>query len=317
MKRYGNFYSKIYEWNNLLLAFYKASKTKRQTGAIQNYEKHLYANLRKLQLQIVNQKIDLGHYRFFKIYDPKERTICAAPFRDRILHHAIMNVCEPVFESFQIDDSYACRKGKGTQRALYRAFDFSHRFPYCIKLDMKKYFDSIPHQNLLNLLERRFKDPELLALFSQIIFSYQVEEGRGLPIGNLTSQYFANYYLAFFDHYAKEVLRIKGFVRYMDDILIFSQTKEQYKKILALSLDFLQNNLFLQVKEEVVCCTAQGIPFLGFLVKPYSIRFLQRKRKRIKRKLAEYEYFFNSGFWSEEEFAIHAASVLAFNRWVR
>ncbi len=259
----------------------------------------------------------LGPYHFFTIHDPKERLICVAPFSNRVLHHALMNLCEPIFESFQIADSYACRRGRGTQKAVFQAFYFARRFKYCLKLDMKKYFDSIPHKRLLALLERKFKDKRLLALFSRLIASYYVTEGRGLPIGNLTSQHFANFYLAFFDHYAREELKIQGYVRYMDDILIFFNTREEGARALEKGRIFLQDNLLLELKPPLLCKTARGVVFLGFLVSSSSIRFSQKKKRRIKKKLKLYDHKFRTGQWKEQDLAVCAASVLAPRLWLR
>lgn len=284
MKRKGNLYHKITEWNNLIAAFYNASRGKRLKPDVLLYEKNLYTNLKTLQNYLINQTVLLGSYRFFKIYDPKERIICAAPFNERVLHHAIINITESVFEKFQIYDSYACRKNKGTQAALLRALYFSRRFKYFLKLDMKKYFDSIPHSKLSLLLTCKFKDKALLHLFNKLIASYSVTEGWGVPIGNLTSQYFANFYLSFFDHYAKEKMNVRGYIRYMDDVLLFSDNLKDIKLIQKKAKNFLSCELDLTLKEEIIGMVKNGIPFLGFLVKPQGIYLSQKKKKRLKKK---------------------------------
>ena len=230
MKRSGKLYRHIAEWDNLLIAFYNAARGKRLKPDVALYEKNLYENLKTLQTHLIEQHVSIGNYRFFKIYDPKERLICAAPFEERVLHHAIINITGLVFERLQIYDSYACRKGKGTNVALLRALYFTKQYPYFLKLDMKKYFDSIPHSKLAVLLAAKFKDKALLNLFDKLLASYCVTEGRGLPIGNLTSQYFANFYLGIFDHYAKEKMQVKGYVRYMDDVLLFADTTQEKKE---------------------------------------------------------------------------------------
>ncbi len=315
MKRHNNLYRCIAQWDNLLRAFYKAAKGKRRKQAVQNYEEALYFNLKQLQMHILNQTVHTGAYRFFKIYDPKERTICAAPFSARVLHHAVMNVCEDIFDSFQIYDSYACRKNKGTKKAVYRAFHFAKSYSYCLKLDMKKYFDSISHQKLLGLLKRKFKDKKLLALFEKIICSYSVTDGYGIPIGNLTSQYFANYYLGFFDRYAKEVLKITGYIRYMDDILIFAESSKECKALLKKIQLFLDQTLYLALKPVIVCQTKNGIPFLGFLITKRHIQLLKKQKLRIRKKIAEYTRNLSTGFWSEAECSRHALPVLARREW--
>ena len=176
---------------------------------------------------------------------------------------------------------------------------------------MKKYFDSISHSKLTLLLAAKFKDKTLLNLFDRLLVSYCVTEGRGLPIGNLTSQYFANFYLGFFDHYAKERMKIKGYVRYMDDVLLFADTMEEIKALLHTAKHFLEEELLLTLKEETIGKTASGVPFLGFLLKPQGIYLAQKKKKRLKKRIKEYRYKHECGAWNEEEYALHITPVLA------
>ena len=311
MKRSGKLYRQITEWENLLIAFYNAARGKRLKPDVVLYEKNLYENLKTLQTHLINQTVPLGNYRFFKIYDPKERLICAAPFEERVLHHAIINITGPVFERLQIYDSYACRKGKGTNAALLRALYFTKQYPYFLKLDMKKYFDSISHSKLTALLATKFKDKALLNLFDKLLASYCVTEGRGLPIGNLTSQYFANFYLGFFDHYAKEKMQVKGYVRYMDDVLLFADTMQEIKDMLHTAKRFLEEELLLTLKEETIGKTGSGVPFLGFLLKPQGIYLSQKKKKRLKKRIKQYRYKLERGVWNEEDYALHVTPVFA------
>ena len=311
MKRSGKLYRRIIEWDNLLCAFYNAARGKRLRPDVVLYEKNLYENLKTLQTHLINQTVPLGNYRFFKIYDPKERLICAAPFEERVLHHAIINITGLVFERLQIYDSYACRKGKGTNAALLRALYFTKQYPYFLKLDMKKYFDSISHSKLTALLAAKFKDKTLLNLFDRLLASYCVTEGYGLSIGNLTSQYFANFYLGAFDHYAKEKMQVKGYVRYMDDVLLFSNTMQEIKDILHTAKRFLEEELLLTLKEETIGKTASGVPFLGFLLKPQGIYLSQKKKKRLKNRIKQYRYKLESGEWNEGEYALHITPVFA------
>lgn len=147
-----------------------------------------------MSLQLLDGSFRFGQYHFFTVYDPKRRTICAASFPERVVFHAMMRICHPVFDDFQIFDSYASRIGKGTYKALERAQQYAKRYQYFAKLDVCKYFDSIDHEVMLHQLCRLFKDSQLLIFFRDLLDSYETSEGRGLPIGNLTSQYFANDY---------------------------------------------------------------------------------------------------------------------------
>lgn len=191
---------------NLRLAFWKAAKSKRAKADCRAFQDQLDQNLTALRAELLLGHVAIGGYHTFTIQDPKQRTICAASFPDRVLHHALMNVCEPVLERAAIFDSYACRKGKGQQAAVHRAASYARRHEWFLKMDIRKYFDSIGHAVLRGLLHRKFKDAGVMDLFDRILASYQTAPGRGLPIGNLTSQHFANFYLAPLDRFIKEQL---------------------------------------------------------------------------------------------------------------
>ncbi len=183
-----------------------------------------------------------GSYTYFTIYEPKERLVAAAPFRDRVVHHAIVRVIEPIFERRFIEDSFACRRGKGTHAAMRRSAQFARRFPYALKCDVRKYFPSIDHGILLNELARMIADERLLMLIAvdpghtRRRYSPEMAAGGelfdvqfhkvGLPIGNLTSQFFANVYLNPLDHFVKHELRVKGYVRYLDDFVLFGHDRK-------------------------------------------------------------------------------------------
>ena len=239
MKRAGYLIPEIAAYENLYLAFYKAAKTKRTLSEVVDFEATLDVNLRQLQKQILSANLEVGNYHYFKIYDPKERIICAAAFPERVLHHAIMNICHPYFERQLIYSTYATRIGKGTYAALDKAKVYVKKYDFYAKLDVRKYFDNISHQVLIELLNRILKDKTLLKIFENILSSYSTVEGCGIPIGNLTSQYFANYYLSPADHFAKEILKIPGYVRYMDDILLFENDKTLLKEKLNLFENFV------------------------------------------------------------------------------
>lgn len=242
MKRTGNLFDEIVEWKNLRLAAYKALRGKRTRADAQQFVSQLDSRLTEMADQLRSGTFPLGCYHQFVIYDPKRRTITASCFAERVLHHAIMNVCEPVFERRLIADTYACRAGRGREATILRAQRFAQRFPSYLKLDIRKYFESIPHNRLLLQLGRLFKDERLLALFASILNGFQPGLGRGLPIGSLTSQHFANFYLGQFDRFVKETLRLKGYVRYMDDMLLCGPTPRTMTAIQTLCKDFVKMN---------------------------------------------------------------------------
>lgn len=274
---------KICSLSNLELAFLKAVKGKRNRFEVKNFCSCLNENLQKIGRELYEGRYQFGTPKLFTIYDPKKRIIAAAPFRDRIVFHAIMNLCHDRFDKYQIFDSYASRLGKGTYAALERAMHFSNRYPWFAKLDVIKYFDSIDHYVLKRQLSRLFKDKELLSLFGDII---DMSEGNvGVPIGNLTSQYFANHYLAVADHFLTENLRSGPIVRYMDDLLIFSENFEELTSCCRKYESFLEGELHLKLHQPIINKTSSGIPFLGYVVHPRFLRLSRRSAVRFSRKL--------------------------------
>lgn len=315
MKRIGKVYCLISEPDNIRLAFWKAAKGKHDRKGVVAFRNSLERNIQGLTNQLSERRVNLGHYHFFYVFDPKKRLICAASFPERVLHHAIMNVCEPVLEAYAIHDSYACRKGKGTRKALARTQIFSRTHLWYLKLDIKRYFDSIDHEVLMCLLERQFKEKCLLNLFRQMLETYSTEPGKGLPIGNLISQHLANFYLGFFDHWIKEVRRINAYVRYMDDFVLWSAEKAILKEELQVISMFLNRKLKLQLKMNIQLNRCSwGIPFLGYRVYSHRIRLIPRSKCRFVRKFKKFEQNFVNGKWSQETLRQHMEPLLEFTR---
>ena len=327
MKRTGNLFEKICDIQNLHQAYYKASKHKRLTSACLLFRKNAEKNLENLRQSLIDGTYRTKPYRQFKINDPKERVISVVPFSDRVVHHAIINVLESVFEKQFIFHTYACRKGKGTHAAARYAFKCAKRFPYFLKLDVRKYFDSIDHEVLKRLLCRIIKDADCLSLLFKIIDSYEsdfdwalrgvtaegvggngfaiVAEGEsrfanefsapfsfekfrkltspscGLPIGNLTSQFFANLYLSPLDHFVLERLKSRGYVRYMDDMVIFASSMAELKAVFSEVERFCREGLNLALKCPTFGKTFRGVPFLGWRITSSGI-FLLSKTKLVK-----------------------------------
>lgn len=199
MRRTGNLFEQIVARDNLREAFQRAARGKRSQAEVRLFAEHLDDRLRQISADLLAGTIALGRFQQFVIRDPKERVITAPCFEERVLHHAVMNVCEPDFERWLIDDTFACRVGRGRDAAVQRAAVFARRYPVFLKLDIRKYFDSIPHSVLRDRLRRKFKDARLIRLFDRIIGAFRGRSECGLPIGSLTSQYFANFYLGWFD----------------------------------------------------------------------------------------------------------------------
>ena len=286
MRRANHLFERIVERDNLRLAVHKALKGKRSKRDARSFVARLDENLEAMRSALLGGDVRLGEYHQFTIFDPKERLITAPCFRERVLHHAILNVCEPIFERVLIADTFACRRGKGRLAALHRARHFARRHAFFLKLDVRRYFDSVSHEVLVARLERLFKDRRLLTLLRRIIAGFETTPGRGLPIGSLTSQHFANFYLGGFDRFIKEGLRIGGYVRYMDDSALWGDTSAGLRDHLAAAAGFLKAELALDLKPSpYINRTAQGMDFLGCRVFPHYMTLNRRRRVRFRRKL--------------------------------
>lgn len=302
MKRIGNLYPRICSIENLVAADVLAQKGKsRQTGVIQ-HNLNQKANLTALQAMLLNKTFKTSDYETFKIHDPKERTIFKLPYYpDRILHHAVMNILKPVFLSVFTADTYSCIEGRGVHLAaakLKNALRNEVKTKYCLKLDIRQFYPSVNHDTLKKLLRRKFKDNDLLHLLDGIIDSTE-----GLPIGNYLSMYFANFYLTGFDHWLKEVKKVKYYWRYADDIVILSDNKAQLHRLLAEMREYLHDKLQLSVKAnyQVFPVADRGIDFLGY-------RFFQQHtliRKSIKKNFIRMVKYRNN-----------TASIASYNGWL-
>ena len=288
MKRAGNLFYPTVALSNLWLAAHKAWRGKKDKPRIAAFYFNVEEELLRLQQELITKNYTPQPFRTFMVFEPKRREIAAADFRDRVVHHAICNILEPHFENTLIHDTYACRVGKGTHVAVARAQHFSRRFPYFLKCDIRKYFASMDHNILKHLLARHIKDRRMLALLEVIIDHAPPNStsGKGVPIGNLTSQHFANLYLGELDHFLKDHLGVRGYVRYMDDFLIFDWSKKRLHILHTKIQAFLLDRLALTLKERatVLAPVSEGVPFLGFRIFPRMIRLQQGGATRFRRK---------------------------------
>lgn len=313
MKRANFLFERLCLEENLCRAFCRASRRKRLKKNYLLFRKNYERNIAALRAQLAGGTWECGEYSQFKISDPKERLITAADFSDRIVHHAIINVSEEIFERQFIFHTYACRKGKGTHAALRYAQKKCASCAYFLKMDVKKYFDSIDHVLLMGMLKKIFKDEKFLALLYKIIASYRSQkgDGKGLPIGNLTSQYFANLYLSSLDHFVLEKLSPKGFVRYMDDMIIFDHSTEKLKACWKKINSFALENLSLELKPPVFGKCGDGLPFLGKLIKKDKIRPLKEKMRLKRRKIKKIDYLVKTGKITQEKAQERITAILA------
>jgi retron-type reverse transcriptase len=310
MKRYGHLWPELISFANLHRAALKACRGKRDRPAVLRFHFDLERELWRLHEELASHSYRPGSHRTFTIHEPKPRLISAAPYRDRVVHHALCNVLEPIYERSFIFDSYACRAGKGTHAAVRRCQHFARRFRYVLKADVRKFFPSVDHAILKATLARKIKDPHVLRLAGRIIDHARpqepvlswfpgddlftpLERRRGLPIGNQTSQFFGNVYLDPLDHFLKDRLGVGGYVRYVDDFVIFSDDKGELGRVRAEVCRFLGRlRLDLHPNKSVIAPTAHGINFLGYRVFPthrlLSKRNVHRFRRRLRRMQVEF-----------------------------
>ncbi|MBI3915294.1 MAG: RNA-dependent DNA polymerase [Chloroflexi bacterium] len=313
MKIYTDLYPRICDFENLRLAYRAARKGKRDKQQVVAFEFEAESELIRLRDELISRTYKPGAYANFRLEDRKRRLISAAPFRDRVVHHALCQIIEPLFERQFIFDSYANRIGKGTHRALDRAQKFCRRYRYVFQGDLVQFFPSVDHAILRGILAQTIADDETLGLIDQILASgayihtdeyrmqwfpgddlFAVNRPRGLPIGNLTSQFWGNVYLTALDQFVKRELKCHAYVRYVDDFLLFVDDKRtlwEWKERVA---DFLQSlRLVMHPRKSVVYPAHTGIPFLGWRIfrthrrlKRENVRDFSR---RFRRQTAAYQ----------------------------
>lgn len=314
MRTWGHLFERVVSHDNLALAVWRAQRGKANKQEVRDFCADVERGIAEVRHMLLTGDMSRHPYRYFRIHDPKERLICAAPFTLRVMHHALMNVCGPPMDSKQIANSFACRKGKGQYAALARAGAYHRRNEWCLKLDVRKYFDSVSHAVLRRMLRTLFREPPLLRLFDRIIGSYQAGEGRGLPIGNLTSQYLANHYLCAADHYAQETLRARGYVRYMDDMLLWGDDRAELLAQGKALRETLSDRLGLTLKVFQLRRTEQTTEFLGYRLASDRLLLSQRSMRRYRMKMQECMAAYGRGEWSEAELLMHLEPLSAFVR---
>jgi len=312
MKRHGHLWQAMISFENLLKSAETARRGKRFRPAAARFFFHLEHELTRLQEELAAKTYRPGPYRTFTIYEGKTRLISAAPFRDRVVHHALTGALEPIFECSFVLDSYACRKGKGTHAAVNRCQAFARRYRYVLKADVRKFFPSIDHAILKGLVARKIKDPHVLWLVNLIIdhgnsqqpvlmwfpgddLFTPTERRRGLPLGNQTSQFFANVYLDPLDHFLTDRLGL-SYVRYVDDFLVFADDKMRLHNTRVQIERFLER-LRLQIHQDksVVFPTRDGIRFLGYRVFPTHRLLAQQNVRRFRRRMRWMQRAFAAG----------------------
>jgi len=301
MKTWKNLYTRICSFENLLRAARLAERGKRYRPEVHAFNCRLEENLLQIQGELSNQTWRPGGYRDFYVQEAKRRLISAAPYRDRVVHHAVCNVVQPLFERSFIYDSYACRKGKGTHAAADRYTEFARNARYVLKCDISRYFASIRHDVLFDQLARRIGDRETLWLLAQIIRSRNDEgllwpSGRGIPIGNQTSQFFANVYLNDFDHWIKEAAMCRFYIRYVDDFVILGREKRRLQELIPqIESKLGEIALELHPKKRTVFPVSEGCDFMGYRIWPERRRVRSANGYRFHRNLKRMAKEYRSG----------------------
>lgn len=313
MKRHGKLWSQVTDFENLFKASQQAQRGKRYRENVLEFNCNLEAELLQLQDELIQQTYQPGKYKTFQIVEPKKRMISAAPYRDRVVHHALCNVIAPIFEQTFIADSYANRVGYGTHRALRRCTALARTNQFVLQCDIRKYFPSIDHEILKQKLRRKIKCQPTLWLINRIIDASNEQEAvtqyfpgddlfaplerrRGLPIGNLTSQFFANVYLNTFDHFVKEELRAGHYVRYVDDFAIFGDDRTALAATrIMLETELAKDRLQMHPIKSQLFETRHGVNFLGFRILPERLRVKAENLRRSRRRLRRYQVLYRQG----------------------
>lgn len=314
--RFNNIYKDKIKFRNMFEAYKRASKGKKQNKEVILFELDLASNILGILQDLYNDKYSFSNYRKFKIYDPKEREILSLPFRDRVVHQwYVEEYIKPVYKDIFIKDTYACIDGRGLHLAIYTFKKYmqdeykKNKDFYILKCDIQKFFYSIDKNVLYSILMKKYKDKRFLNFTSKIIFE-NTQGDVGIPIGNYTSQYFANIYLNELDHYIKEKLKIKYYVRYMDDFLLITRNREESKKIKVIIEKFLETELKLKLNKKTnYFPNKNGVKFCGFKIYTNKIMLANSNKKKINNRIRK---------WNKEHrnktLDLHQAAV-SFQSW--
>jgi RNA-directed DNA polymerase len=324
MRVYTNLFEKIISLSNIFVSWEEFKSDKRKKADVQEFEFKLESNLFSLYRDLKGKRYVHYPYSGFYIYDPKVRHVHKASVRDRILHHAVFRILNPLYDKTFIANSFSCRIGKGThkgvlavERMIRRESRNFTRPCFALKCDVRKFFDSINHRTLLNILSRKITDQDTMRLLDEVVESYTASQAdlfdrQGLPIGNLTSQLFANVYMNEFDQFVKHKLKIINYARYTDDFVIVSSDRVYLENILELIKDFLDKKLQLSLHPNKISIRAchQGVDFLGYVALPCHRRVRTRTKRRIFRKLKERVTMFRRGLISDNTLSQSLQSYL-------
>ncbi len=335
MKTYKNLYPSLCSLENLRLAFEKAKKRKSYMPYVKEFEKDLVKELSKLSQELESFTYQPKPLKRFIIKDPKTRVIHASAFRDRVVHHALINILEPIYEKVFIFDSYASRKGKGTLAAMQRfdffirkiscngrlvknAWDNNQIRGYVLKADIRKYFGAVDQNKLVEIIQQKITDRKIIWLVKQILDNFQTDaKGKGMPLGNYTSQFFANVYLHELDMFVKHELKAKYYLRYVDDFVLFSENQEELMQWKAKINLFLRKSLLLELHPEKsrIIPLRNGLTFLGYKMFYHYKRLKKSNLKKFERNFADKTALYQNGFIVYEKLLLSFSGWLGYAVW--
>lgn len=304
---------RVATFTSLRRAALRAARGHRESPGVAAFLADLEPEVLRLERELLAGTWTPRPHLTFRIREPKPRTISAAAFRDRVVHHAVCAELNPIFEVRADPDSYACRPGKGSHAAVLRAQAHSRLYPWFVKLDVRHFFETVPHERLLARLAPHLRDGRLREVVARILAVGASLPGVGLPIGNLTSQHFGNFYLGFLDQFARRSLRVPALVRYMDDVLWFGPDKETVRGWATTAEAWLTTALGLALKSEatIVAPVHVGVPYLGFRIWPRLVRLDRVRVRRLSRRLRTLATQRAAGVLDDDGAQRRAGSVLA------
>lgn len=316
MKRHGNLFGKIIELDNIRLAYKKARKGKGWQNTVMWFDENLENNLKSIQTTLINKTFTTSDYAEKTIYEPKKRIIYKLPFSpDRIIQHAIMNVLEPIWNNLMIYDSYSCRTGKGIHAASRRTMEYTKKvYPgYCLQMDISKFYPSINHEILFDIIQQKLKCNDTLDLLKNIIDS--MPGNKNIPIGNYTSQWFGNLYMNELDQFLKQEVGVKYYIRYCDDFIILHKDKNYLHELTGIIKGFVTHKLDMSLSRSDLFPLSHGIDFVGYRHFPEYVLIRKSTAKRIKKRLRNLPGQLEIGDITPEQYRSIIASTLGWLKW--
>lgn len=317
MKRHGDLFDKIVAIDNLHMAYVSASRGKHWQNTVMNFEKNIDINLLEIQKSLINKTFTTSGYTNKTIYEPKERIIYKLPFApDRIVQHALMNIIEPIWNNLMISDSYSCRKGKGIHAGSRKTMDYIRKVGkngYCLKMDIRKFYPSVDHDVMYDIVRRKIKCKNTLWLLHDIIYSF--DGGKNIPIGNYTSQWLGNLYMNELDQFVKHEHRVKYYIRYCDDFILLHSDKHYLKDMQTIITNFVADKLGMSLSKSDVFPINHGIDFLGYRHFHDIILLRKSTAKRIKKRIESLPGRLKHGEITLDQYRSSIASTLGWLKW--